>query len=172
MAAADSTAGDITRGTSPTVLSGYWRSCWLTLHSDTDATANTAAQLKNPTTTGLSTNVKSVIIPFGATRCVFRQKTGTSVTGSTTVAVCQAFVLDENGIPARIDAAANTAAGFSLTFNTTISNNLTDGTFYYGDLVSIAGLDTMGGNKLITLIETAAAHTAATQEVQGLFLNG
>jgi hypothetical protein len=149
---------------------GSVQSDWQLAHANA-AAADTAALLYTPGSTSVSTNVQSLVVPFGATRAIIKGRLTLNATLSTNLAVVRLMTLDANDVPDRVDATPSTSAGLSLTFSTTATNNVSDATYRYSDPVSLTGIDVLGGRKALVMVSTADGHTAADHGVLIKFLN-
>lgn len=168
MAATDSTGSVKYIGTPQGT--GSVKADWQVGHANASA-ADTAALLYTPGSTSLSTNVQSLVIPFGSTRAILKGRLSSNATLSTNLAVVRLMTLDANGVPDRVDSATATGTGLTLTFSTTATNNPGDGTYIYSDPVSLTGIDLLGGNRALAMVSTADGHTAADHAVLIKFLN-
>lgn len=164
MAIGETVNGDIranailTSGTVP----GSIKSNWLVVNSDTDAAAESADTLLDPTAT-TKENVRPCTIPDGAVRALVRL--GVSTTAALTYAaqpVVRFYAVDANGVATRIDASGDAnAAGLTLTLTAATSlaaGGASDGSAY-GNPVTLEGLDTLGNQTLYALVQTASDFT-------------
>lgn len=135
------------------------------------AAADTAALLYTPGSTSVSSNCQSALVPFGCTRILVKGRLSSNATMSTNMSVVRIVTLDGNNVPDRVDSAQSTAAGLTLTFSTTNTNNMADATYIYSDPAVLAGIDHLGGARIFPMVSTADGHTAADHAVLIKFLN-
>lgn len=150
------TANNAQQATAP----GSVLSNWQVIHDDT-TTTQAAGVVLNPASCTAS-QVHPATIPAGTTRVLVRGRVDDAATTFTTLPIVKLMGLDANGVPMRLDNANATAAGVTLTFNTTASNNAADGTYLYSDPVSLTATDLQGNITLYGFATTAAAITDGT----------
>ena len=171
MAASDPTSGGVEFIGTP-VNTGSVQSEWRVVNSN-GASASAAGVLYAPGSTNAASAVVPINIPKGATRMLIRQRLSSNATVGTTMSVVRPFSFDVNGVPTRLDstAATATAAGLTLSFHTTGSLNISDGTYIYSPPASLEGLDAIGDKNARVLVDTASDHTAAVNQILVKFLN-
>ena len=152
---------------------GSGQSDWIVAHSASTAAESPSSLLLDPGDAAISTNVREIAIPPGATRVWFRQSFLVSGANVSTLAIIYPWCGDTQGNWWRIDTTDQNGAGLTLGADTTEANNVvtTDGLTYLGDLVTLSGNDMLAGSVLRVLVQTASAHGSATQQVLCKFGN-
>lgn len=166
----------------PTTSYGMWTTC----HSNLSATADSAANLLNPTASGISTSVVPIIVGQAVSKALFRVRYPTAATITTSPivrlygahcseeqakAIETAGALDDTGLapPIRLDNIDSGAAGVTLTLDST--NDIRDGTYKYSDPISLTAMDLLGSKIIWALASTAANISTGTPILQVLLVN-
>ena len=171
----------ITTGTSPsaTIKNGLGvytinpKAEWKTVCTNSNATAQTAAELLAPLTAGITSEVVEIPIPDWAWSVILRQGCNASGVTVGTQAIVRVYVHDRARTRTmRIDNVDNGATGITLELNSTLANNLSDGTYVTGDPVSLTGIGLVCGATLCVLRSTASAHTGGADKpfIEAMFL--
>jgi len=151
---------------------------WVQIHDDLTAAADAAAVLIRPWSIA-NANMHPLVIGPGVSRIflVGRYPVASSVT---TLPVLRfwgshnaAIVDDGSGGPGgtRLDNVDANAAGITLPFNLTNTNDWRDTTYRYSDMVTISGTDLLGCQVLTTYVETACVVSAGVATLWALVLN-
>lgn len=170
--------------TIPTSVVGNWVTC----HTDLEDTAESAADLLNPTSATVNATVVPIRIGQNVSKVLLRSRRPAAATITTSPVVriyglyCtdavantidQAGTLPTDGtcIPIRLDNIDSGAAGVTITLDAT--NDINDGTYKYSDVISLTPIDLLGARYLMVLVETAANTSASAAQVilQALLLN-
>jgi hypothetical protein len=158
----------------------------VTIHSDLEASAESAGNLLNPTSATVNANVVPIKVGNAVSKVVLRVRydQGATVTTSPVVrfygAYCSdavAHTIESTGvIPTtgtcefvRLDNADSGAAGVTLTLDAT--NDLRDSTYKYSDPISLTPMDLLGCRYLVALVSTAANTSTGAVVLRALLLN-
>lgn len=155
---------------------------WITVNSDARS-AQSSGELLAPATIAGAT-FHWLKVPENVTKVLIRGKypAGTSVIVTSPIVrpmgayenggeISDAGVCPNDGTvpPLRLDNASHSATGLTCTLS--VSNDVSDGTFKYGAVTSIAGYSILGADYIGVMVSTAAAITSsAAVEIQVLLV--
>lgn len=144
---------------------GSIKSNWVVVNSDTDATAESAGTLLDPTASS-SAHVKPCTVPDGAVRMLVRLGVSTTAALTYTVQpIVRFYAVDANGVATRLDASGDAnAAGLTLTLTAATglaAGGTMDGSVY-GNPSTITGLDLLGNQTVYALVQTASDFTVTS----------
>jgi len=145
---------------------GSVQSDWQVANSAANAVCS-AAELLNPASSN-DAGVNPITIPAGATRFSARLRYAIATTTCTTAPKVVFAATDANGVPERIDNIDSDAAGTTLGVADAADPTLvmTDGTYFWSDVMTFTLPDLMGNATLYALIKTASNYSGGTPGVQ------